>query len=324
MAGAEQKPIAVLEILLLLLLGLLWGIPYALNKIALLSIPPITMVAARVALAAATLWIIVPITACTTNYEFKSIARKSIPRLCLQGLIGCVIPYTLIAVGQRSVDSALASILNSTGPLFVCVIGLLSRNRETPTASRMLGIAIGLGGVVTITGVGAIAGLGQSTFGELCILLATLSSAFSATHGRRFAAIAPEFVAAGTLTWAALFLIPMAFVLESPVACNPSMAAIVALIANAVFATGLGFVVYFRLIRTLGSLGTVSVGYLRPAVGIFIGSLFLSERLTPTVVIALIAILIGVSAINFKPRRGWLRLKVNRRSDLSPRAMTHA
>lgn len=313
MAVSDKTPIAPLEIMLLLLLGVLWGMPYALNKIALGSIPPITMTAARVALAAATLWLIVPLTGCAIPRELNSIAR-----LCFQGLIGCVIPYTLIAIGQKTVDSALASVLNSTGPLFICVIGFLSPNRETPTASRILGTAAGFGGVIIITGAGAIAGLGQSTFGQAAILLATLSSAFAAIHGRRFAAMAPGIVAAATLSSAALLLIPMSFVLEAPLICNPSGPAIMALLCNAVLGTALGFVVYFRLIRTLGSMGTVSVGYLRPAVGVVIGSLFLREHLTASIVCGLIAILLGVSAINYKKSLGWLRNRSRRQSGASP------
>jgi drug/metabolite transporter (DMT)-like permease len=304
-----------LEILLLVLLGVLWGMPYALNKITLVSIPPVTMVAIRVTLAAATLCVIVPLTGCAMPREIKIIAR-----LGLQGLIGCVIPYTLIAIGQKTVDSALASILNSTGPLFVCVIGLLSRDRESPAMSRILGIAVGLGGVVIITGADAISGLGQSTFGQSAILVATLSSAFSAIHGRRFTAIAPELVAAGTLGSAALLLLPMSFVLESPLNCSPSASAVLALLTNAAFGTALGFVVYFRLIRTLGSLGTVSVGYLRPAVGVLIGSLLLAENLTPTIVFGLVAILVGVTAINSKDSLPWLRTKIGRHSGFAGRA----
>src|SRR5580692_445825 len=106
------------EFVLLLLLGILWGIPYALTKIALTTIPPLTMVAARVSLAAVSLWIIV--------WLIGSRRPKSwhfLPQLFIQGCLACLIPYTLIALGQRSVDSSLAAILNSTAPLFVCVMG---------------------------------------------------------------------------------------------------------------------------------------------------------------------------------------------------------
>jgi drug/metabolite transporter (DMT)-like permease len=292
---SNGKAIAPFEILLLLLLGILWGMPYALNKIALATIPPITMTAVRVALAAATLWVLVFANGCKWPDQ-----RGVAGRLFVQGLIGCVVPYTLIAFGQQSVDSALASILNSTGPLFICLIGLVTAGKDAPTIQGLFGIVIGLAGVVVITGTGAFTGLGHASVGQLAILLATLSSAFGAIHARRFIAIAPEIVAAGTLTWSALLLMPLAFVVESPFHIVPSAPAVAALLTNAIVATALGFIVYFRLIRTLGSFGTMSVGYLRPGVGVLIGCAMLGESLTWPISGGLLLILIGVTTINLK------------------------
>jgi drug/metabolite transporter (DMT)-like permease len=292
---SNGKAIAPFEILLLLLLGILWGMPYALNKIALATIPPITMTAVRVALAAATLWVLVFANGCKWPDQ-----RGVAGRLFVQGLIGCVVPYTLIAFGQQSVDSALASILNSTGPLFICLIGLVTAGKDAPTIQGLFGIVIGLAGVVVITGIGAFTGLGHASVGQLAILLATLSSAFGAIHARRFIAIAPEIVAAGTLTWSALLLMPLAFVVESPFHTVPSAPAVAALLTNAIVATALGFIVYFRLIRTLGSFGTMSVGYLRPGVGVLIGCAMLGESLTWPISCGLLLILIGVTTINLK------------------------
>src|SRR5262249_17307563 len=92
-----------LEIALLALLGLLWGMPYALTKIALATIPPVTLVAARVALAAAALWVVVLLRGCKVPTR-----RDFLAPLFIQGCVACAIPYTLIAFGQQSVDSALA------------------------------------------------------------------------------------------------------------------------------------------------------------------------------------------------------------------------
>ena len=72
--------------------------------------------------------------------------------------------------------------------------------------------------------------------------------------------------------------------------------------ANGIISTALGFVIYFRLIRTLGSIGTTSVGYLRPAIGVLIGYFLLGEPLTWSISAGLIVILIGVAAINWTPR----------------------
>jgi drug/metabolite transporter (DMT)-like permease len=289
---ADNK-MALLEAALLGLLGFLWGIPYALNKVSLATIPPMTGVAARVSLAAIALWIIVFMLKCKMPPH-----RGFIPRLFIQGLIGCLIPYTFIAFAQQSVDSALAAILNATTPLFVCLISLVWGRYESVTFGRLFGVSIGLAGVIMIAGAGALLGLGQSAFGQAAVVLASIASAASVIHGRRFADVAPEITAAGTLTATAVVLVPLCFVVEAPLRSAPSAASVAALLVNALAATALGFVVYFRLIRTIGSMSTASVGYLKLAVGVLIGCTLMGESLSWTAAIGLLMILLGVAAIN--------------------------
>jgi len=101
-------------------------------------------------------------------------------------------------------------------------------------------------------------------------------------------------------------LVPLCFFVEAPLNLAPSAASLAALLVNAVVATALGFVVYFRLIRTIGSMGVASVGYLKPAVGVLIGCALMGEALTWTTGAGLIAILIGVAAINQTDSQGAL------------------
>jgi drug/metabolite transporter (DMT)-like permease len=296
--AARDKMAGWRETSLLLLLALLWGMPYALTKIALTTIPPVTLVAARVSLAAVALWLIV------------FLRRKRIRELhghfrqiFIQGVVTCVIPYTLIAFGQQSVDSALAAILNSAAPLFVCLVSLVWIRQEPLTVEQWVGITVGLSGVVVIAGASALFGLGNAMSGQLAIVVATFSSAISAIYGRRFVAIAPEITAAGTLTSAVFVLVPLCFFVEAPLSVTPSAASLAALAANGIVATALGFVVYFRLIRTLGSLGAASVGYLKPGFGVLIGCALMGEPLTWSMGGGLIAILIGVAMINRRTSR---------------------
>jgi len=305
----DGKPVPLPEFGLLLLLGVLWGIPYSLTKIALETIPPITLTAARVSLAAATLWII------------AVLLRRRLPRrwgfagqLFIQGSVACVVPYTLIAFGQQSVDSALAAILNSTTPLFVCLISVTWTHHEPMTFGRLSGVTIGLSGVVVIAGASALLGLGRETIGQAAILLATFSSAVSVIYGRRFANEAPEVVAAGALTSAAVVLVPLCLLTEAPWHTAPSVASLAALGANAVVATAFGFVIYFRLIRTIGSMGTASASYLKPGIGVLIGCTLMREPLTWTLALGLLAILIGVAAINGKASISLLLDAINRAS----------
>jgi drug/metabolite transporter (DMT)-like permease len=300
-----SKPAGPFELVLLLLLGILWGIPYALTKIALTTIPPITMVAARVSLAAVSLWIIVWLVGGRRPKSWQFL-----PQLFIQGSLACLIPYTLIALGQRSVDSSLAAILNSTAPLFVCLIGWAWLPREQLEASKWFGTVLGFCGVVMIVGVGT---LGGTAAGELLILAATCSSAVGVIYGRRLHDITPEFAAATTLTSAAVVLIPLSFWREAPLQISPSWNSVCALAANAIVATALGFVVYFRLLRTVGSVGTASVGYLKLAVGVLIGWALMTESASWKTAVGLVAILIGVAFIN-KTETGKLLTSVRPRS----------
>jgi drug/metabolite transporter (DMT)-like permease len=290
-APTREKP-PPLEMGLLALAAVLSGIPYALTKIALETIPPVTLVAARVALAAVVLWIVV-----------FALGRKVptgagfVGRLCIQGCIGIMIPHTLITIGQQTVDSALAAILNSTSPLFVFLITLFWTRHEPMTIGRGLGVAVGLGGVILIVGTSALQGLGHEVVGQLAIFLATILFAAATIHGRRFAGVAPEVTAAGMLTWAAALQIPLCLLVESPMNSAPSASSIAALVANAVFGTALAFALYFRLLRTLGSMSVASVGYLRPAVGVLIGCVVMAEPFTWTLAIGLAAVVVGVAAI---------------------------
>jgi drug/metabolite transporter (DMT)-like permease len=287
------------EIALLLLLGFVSGIPYALTKISLATIPPITMVAARVSLAAIALWIIVFALKCEWPRR-----RGLVRRLFIQGCLACVLPFTLLAFGQRSVDTALAAILNSTTPLFVCLISLMWTRHETLTFRRLFGVSIGLAGVFIVAGGSALSVLGQSASGQAAIILATVASAASVIHGRRVANIAPEIAAAGTLTSASVVLVPLCFAVEAPLRFVPSAASIAALLVNAFVSTAFGFVIYFRLIRTIGSVGTASVSYLKPAVGVLVACAFMDESLTWTATAGLMVVLLGVAAINQRGSSG--------------------
>lgn len=278
---------------LVVLLGVLLGLPYALTKISQTTIPPLTGVAARVSVAAIVLWIFVFLSGA------KLPALKGcLWRLFVQGCISCAVPYTLIAYGQTSVSSALAAILNSTTPLFVCLISLLWAGSEPFTTGRLVGVSAGLAGVVLIAGANSLAGLGQDVLGQAAIIFATVSSAAAAIQGRRFDALPPELAAAGTLTFGAIVLVPLSFIVDAPLHSAPSMASIVALLVNAVLATALRSVIYFRLLRTIGSMGTSSVSYLKPLVGVLIGCALMGETLTSTAIVGSLAIVFGVAVIN--------------------------
>jgi drug/metabolite transporter (DMT)-like permease len=95
---------------------------------------------------------------------------------------------------------------------------------------------------------------------------------------------------------------------ERPLTVTPSLSSLAALGVSACVSTALAFVIYFRLIRTIGSMGTASVGYLKPAVGVLVGCTLLGESFNLHVSLGLAAILVGVAAMNHKNVVGHLNL----------------
>lgn len=281
------------EALLLLLLGFLWGMPYALTKVSLVDIPPLTLVTARVLLAAVALWFVV-LFRHRSAYGWRYFSAD----IFFQGFAACAFPYALIAIGQKSVESGLAAILNSTTPLFLCLINVAWLGRDTFSGARIIGLALGLGGVVCTVGVSYLLNLGDSLQGQAAIVAATVSSAIAAIYGRRFTSVPAEVAAARSLTAAAVMLLPLSIALESPIAVSPSLPSLLALSTNGLAATALGFVIYFRLIRTLGSLGAASVSYLKPAFGVLIGCTMMGETLTWPLMLGMATILAGVIVMN--------------------------
>lgn len=283
----------VRELLLLALLSLLWGASYGLIKIAVATITPVTLVGVRVLIAASLLWIVVLYRHCQIPTDLRTWRA-----FCVQAAIGYMVPFSMITWGQQFVDSGLAGILNSTTPIFVFIITLLWTRQEQVSFEKGIGVLAGLGGVTFLIGFDALKGLGSDVFGQLAITGATVSYGFAMIYGRRFQAIAPEVTATATLSIAAAIMLPASFIVENPTDLTPSRDSIFALVALATLSTAAAFVLYFRLVNTLGALGTSSVAYSRAAVSVVIGVVLLNEDLTWQVLAGFIAILIGIAAIN--------------------------
>jgi drug/metabolite transporter (DMT)-like permease len=109
--------------------------------------------------------------------------------------------------------------------------------------------------------------------------------------------------AAGSLVSGAAILIPLSLVVDRPWTLVPSTASLLALLGLSLFSTALAFVIYFRLIQTVGSVGTTAQAYLRVPIGVAIGVIFLGENLTPTAWIGLGCVVAGVAAMTIPARK---------------------
>lgn len=286
-----------LELTLLGLLAGLWGSSYLFTKVALATIPPLTLVAMRVAIAALVLLLVMRVQDVRLPRD-----GKSWQLLFIQALFNSIASWTVLAWGQQYVDSGLAGVLNSTSPIFVFFITLIFIRRERVSGWQLAGAALGLLGVVLTVGVDVLRGLGQGAVAQLAVLLGALLYAGAAIHGKRLSHLSPAVTAAGTMTLATLCLVPASLLLERPWTLNPSSDSLLAAIVLAVFCTAGALLLYFRLVRTLGSMGVASQSYLRAGVSVVLGIVVLGERITPAIGLGLAAIIMGVVAINLRKR----------------------
>jgi len=133
--------------------------------------------------------------------------------------------------------------------------------------------------------------------------VATICYAGAAVFGRGFKGLDPMVPAAGSLLCGAAILVPVSIAVERPWTLMPSASSILALLALAVFSTAFAFVIYFRLIQTLGSVGTTAQAYLRVPIGVALGVLLLGESLSATAWIGLACVVVGVAAMTIPTRR---------------------
>lgn len=286
------------EIALLLGLATLWGGSYTFIKIGVETIPPLTLIAARTLIAGLILLAVIRWRGLRLPREAEA-WRRFLTQACLNS----VVPFTLIAWAERSVDAGLASILNGTTPVFVFLISLALMPGKRPDWRKGLGVAAGMAGISLIVGVDALTGLGHTVLPQLAIVAATVAYACAALFGRHFTGMDPLLPAAGSMLAGTALLIPAALVIDRPWTVDPSTASLLALLALSIFSTALAFAIYFRLIRTLGSVGTTAVSYLRVPIGVAIGLVFLGESLSSTAWAGLGFVVLGVMAMTLPERR---------------------
>lgn len=294
----RQDTNVAFELALLVALATLWGGSYTFIKLGVATISPITLIAARTAIAGllllAVMWargIRMPMDAATWR------------RFGFQAVLNSVIPWTLIAWGERHVDAALATILNSAGPIFTFLLTATVTRHEATTPRKLFGVLAGMAGILLIVGVDAFHDIGSGLIAEAAIVAATICYACAAIFGRSFEGLDPMAPAAGSLLAGAAVLIPASLMIEQPWTLSPSLSSLLALLALAVFSTAAAFAIYFRLIQTLGSVGTTAQAYLRVPIGVAISVAFLGETLSRTAWMGLACVVLGVAAMTIPARR---------------------
>jgi len=281
---------------MLLSLSLIWGGSFFLNAVILTELPTLTLVAARVSLAAIALWGFVAITG-----RLRGLTPAVWAAFAVMGFLNNAIPFTFIVHAQTSISSGLASILNATTPLFTILVAGVFLSDERFSVMRLAGVAIGLFGVVVMIGTDALDGIGSSVWAQMFSLGAAVSYGFASVFGRRFRrlGIDPIQVAMGQVTMSSLMLWPVAIVLDRPFdLAMPSVTVWGALGVLSVICTACAYILYFKVLERAGATNISMVTFLVPVSAILLGILLLGETLHISHVIGMLLIGLGLIVID--------------------------
>jgi drug/metabolite transporter (DMT)-like permease len=299
MPPAINKSMSATEWGMLVLLATLWGGSYFYIGVAVQALPPLFIVAFRVSLGAALLYLVVrlagqrmPTTAAAWGAFF------------VMGLTNNVIPFSLISWAQGHVPSGFAAILNATTPIFAVILANLLTVDEKMTPGRLAGVVIGFLGVAVMIGPDALEGATDHLLADLALLVASVFYAFSPIYGRRFsrAGLSPMTAATGQFTAAAVMMVPLTLAIDTPWRLPmPSLPVWGALLGLAAGSTAFAYIIYYRILATAGAVNLMLVTFLVPVSAIILGALFLGERLAPIHFLGMAVIGLGLAAIDGRP-----------------------
>jgi drug/metabolite transporter (DMT)-like permease len=290
---------------LLLALACCWSSTYPLTKIGIGSIPPLTFISARSLIAA--LFLLVILRARGIRIPADAGAWKLFAQ---QQTINSTIPFLMITWAQQYVQAASTVVLASTTPIFAFVITWGITRHEPATLLKLAGAVLGLAGTAVIIGLDALGGLGADFLAEMIILLATISFACATIFGLRLSDYDPMVVAAGSLLFGGLVLLPPALIFDHPWTLRPSPEALVATVTMGIFSSALGLMLFYMCLTRLGTLTTNAQGYLRIPVGVGLSVALLGESVPSNLALGLLLVIAGVAAMTI-PSGGY-RYRINR------------
>ncbi|HET9911052.1 MAG TPA: DMT family transporter [Anaerolineales bacterium] len=285
--------------LVFILLGAIWSSSFMWIKIAVQEIGPITLVAFRALFGLLFGLAVILIQRVSWPRSFRS----WVP-LILLGFTNIAIPFFLISWGEQFIDSAVASVLDATVPLFTILIAHYLLHDDKITLPKVLGLLTGFAGVVVLMSRDLIHASTSSLLGQAAVILASVFYAVSSVYARKVTEDTPGILrSAGPLVSASAAMWLATFLFESPVKVPQLGITWVALLWLGIFGSGLAFVMAYYLIHEIGPTRTTMVTYLFPLGGVILGVLFLQEQLTWELLTGAALIVSSLAIANWEPKK---------------------
>ena len=283
---------------LLLVLGAMWASSFTFVKVTIETIPPMSAVAGRVAIAL----VIFLAVAWSRGHRLRSLRARDWLFCTIVGVSGTSAPFFLINWGEIYVDSGLAAILMSMVPLFTIILAHYISVNEKLTMAKVTGIFVGLAGIVVLMGFETLAGLDDRMWAQLAIIGAALLYAFGNASVRFIGHLPMSLLGAAVMVCATVFAAGFALV-EAPWLIQPSGESTISMVLSSLIGTTVGYYVFFYLILATGPTFVALNNYIIPILGVVWGVLFLAEQPAGSALVALVLILAGITITNFGIRR---------------------
>ena len=283
--GQIRKP-TLSDALLLVLMGFVWGSAFLAIKIAVVETGPVLLVFLRILTALAPLWIYMAWRGASfpdNRYDWVLLIAMS--------LLNTVIPFFLLSWAGLHISSGVMALIMGLGPLLSLVVSHVSTHDDRFSMSKLMGMLIGLAGLVLIIGGDALGGVTANLLGDLAVVVAITCYAVASAMVRKVRSTSKEAMATVNMIVSAAILAPIVFLVETPALSSLSTGAVISILYLGVVTTGIGYLLRFHLVLTVGQTYMSMASYIMPVVGVGLGTVFLAEPLSANIILALALVL---------------------------------
>lgn len=279
----------------LLLLGMIWGASFMFVSIALRGFGPMSVAAARIAIGALTLYIMIRALGIALPDWSAPQGRVIWAAAAAMGLFSNALPFTLLSWGQTYVASGFAGVCMAVVPLFVLPLAHFLVPGDHMTLRRGISFLIGFAGVIVLIGLDAFQSIGSDyeALARVACLGAALCYAIGAIVTRLCPATNMLSLSAAALLCAAIMIVPAALWREG-IPALPDTLPLAAILYLGLLPTALAQILLVQVIRDAGPSFLSMVNYQVPVWSVLFGALLLGEVLPPQLLISLALILGGL------------------------------
>ena len=279
------------DFILLIVLAPIWGCAFFNIKIATDTYTPMAIAFGRIFFAA-----LVMVLYCGMKGIKIDAFGEHWKMYASIGLVNLILPFFFISFGIVKVQSNMAAILMSTAPIYATILGQLFIQDEKINFLKLLGIIIGFLGIVFLFSDDLL--INQSNFlYALIIILGPFCYTLGGLLSLKLKHIKNETLTSSILVWAVIMLLPVLFIVENPTELRPSWSSTISLFYLGVVATAIAWLMRFYILKSNGLVFQSQVAYIIPIFGLIFGYVFLGEKITYKIIVALIAVLVSTYLI---------------------------